>query len=57
LVEIIINNNMIADEKLAKMLETEIAGARAKVQGLMDSFEAKAKAAAPLLEAKTQLYV
>jgi hypothetical protein len=53
--ERVIPKAQAVDEALAKMLETEIAAARAKVDNLMNSFETKAKAAAPLLEVKTQL--
>jgi len=54
--ERVIPKAQAVDEALAKMLETEIAAARAKVDNLTNSFETKAKAAAPLLEVKTQLY-
>jgi hypothetical protein len=54
--ERVIPKALAVDEALAKMLETEIAAARAKVDNLTNSFETKAKAAAPLLEVKTQLY-
>jgi hypothetical protein len=54
--ERVIPKAQAVDEALAKMLETEITAARAKVDNLMNSFETKAKAAAPLLEVKTQLY-
>jgi hypothetical protein len=54
--ERVIPKAQAVDETLAKTLEAEIAAARAKVDNLVSSFEGKAKAAAPLLEVKTQLY-